>query len=658
VVVGGAFFAPINAGSVDLAPAAHDLLSLTPAQIRYESGDREGALSELRRYILTYPDSPNLAAAHVLMARILLDEQRAADALFYLQRIPLSQQNDLSALLQVVAMQTQGQFALAQKILTTLRVELFAADDQQLFYRCQAQDFIAHGQPLQALVILRAVLKQRPYADQGVTFGQIKAVFNNLSAEEAAEVDFMFVDTELADALILHRAEQALAAGDKDQARQLGEDLVALAHTAWAREQAAVLLDSVYGQRWQRRAIGVVLPLTGRYAPFGQLVRQGIEFAAQRSNAQQSFIFIDSKADPQQGALAVKTLIDGYRVMAIIGPLTGDVAEAVVAQVNAAQVPMLTLSHRTGLPARGEYIFRNCLTVEQQVEALAEYAINSLGLNAYSILYPDNSAGSEFAAKFRAAIERRGGDIVYQLSCDDQGTDFRRQLLLLKGENPDAAPIDDDASAPEDELEGLFADLPLSAEELAERLAAQRAAELAAERAKWLPTVDFEALFVPAYADSIALLAPQLAFYGIENIQLLGINGWNSAKLLQQAGRYTKGAVFSDGFFVDSTEPVVADFVAGYLHQFGDKPSILEAQAYDCVNILLPIITNPLVSSSMAVQRELVAVKNYPGVTGVSGFAANGEALREVLLLRMERRSLSQIPQQQATPVEMTPRYW
>jgi len=573
-------------------------------------------------------------------------------------RIDSRQQTNVSQLLLAIALRHSqpadaGSMTLADNLLAKLRVDQFSGSDRQLFYLNQSIALSHQRQPLQALVVLHQALMSDGVYNKSAIFNQINIVLSNASAEEMAEAEFMFAGTELNDAIVFHRAEQAWLGGDKVNAQQLAEHLVETAQTSAARIYAASLLDKIYGQHWQQRVVGVVLPLSGRYEPFGTLVRQGIELAAEQAGTPGQFIYLDSAADPEQGLQAVRSLIEGYRVVGIIGPLTGPVAQRVVAYANEAQVPLLTLSHRDGLPEQGPFIFRNCLTVEQQVQALAEYAIEVLGLNTYAILYPDNESGGEFAARFRAAIEQRGGDIEYSLHFAEQGTDFRRQLLLLKGEDPDA-PIDDHSIALEESEESETLD------EQVDGAAADAAVE-ASQRPDWLPTVDFEALFIPAYAETIALLAPQLAFYGIENVQLLGINGWNSATLLQQAGRYTKGAIFSDGFFLDSAESQVADFVSKYQQKYGDKPSILEAQAYDCAKIMLRLIEQPEVESSVSLASSLLQLTDYHGVTGITGFDANGEAQREVCLVQMGRRNFQQlqsVPRSESTSAEYPQLNW
>jgi len=618
---------PQSAIAVELMATPQAKYSLQPAKTYYAAGETEAALSTLRRHIIELPDSPNLFAAYTLMGRILLEQQRNSDALFYLQRITVEQRSDEVKLLLVDALGREQQQGEASSILYTLDATQFSGSDLSRYYLLKVEDLCNRQQPLQALVVLHSALQQVDKSDQETIFNRSQAILNQLNEGEVAEVSFMFATSALNEAISLFSAQQALNHGDSEGARSRAQQLLACAQILAAKVGAATILDQVDGQPWQQRAVGVVLPLTGRYAPFGQLVQQGIELA-NSSLPQNSvrFIYRDSQADPQLAAQAVDELVNGDRVLAVIGPLMADGAQQSIAIAEAAQVPLLTLSHRRGLPEQGEYIFRNSLTTQQQVDALADYAIDKLGLNTYAILSPDSRAGREFAQQFALAIESRGGDIEHRMTFAEQSTDFRRQLLLMKGEDPDAPTEDHTKQVPaaEDEL-------------------VDDEAVTAQERPDWLPTVDFEALFIPAYAENVALIAPQLAYYGIENVQLLGMNGWNSPSLIQQAGRYTRGAIFSDGFYSASVEPQVANFVDDYSQYFAETPSIIEAQAYDCANILLSLLEQSQVTTAKSLRDALSMLHDFEGVTGVQGFDAQGEAERRPVLLKMGRRHLEQL---------------
>lgn len=618
---------PTGAFAVELMATPQAKYSLQPANASYAAGDLETALSSLRRHIIEYPDSPNLFDAYTLVGRILLDQQRNSDALFYLQRIDAEQRSAEAMLLLVDALGREQQQTEASAVLTSLGADQFSGSDLSRFYLLKVEDLLTRQQSLQALVTLHGALSQVELGDQATLFNRSQSILAQLDEIELAEVSFMFATSELNDAISLFKAQKALNNGDSEGARQIAEQLIGCARILAAKIGAATILDQVYEQPWQQRAIGVVLPLTGRYAPFGQLVKQGIELAKSALvSSPVRFIYRDSQADPLLAAQAVDELVNGDRVLTVIGPLMADGAQQSIAVAQAAQVPLLTLSHRQGLPEQGEYIFRNSLTTQQQVDVLADYAIDVLGLNTYAILSPDSRAGQEFAQKFSTAIESRGGDIVHRMTFAEQATDFRRQLLLMKGEDPDA-PIDD-----HDKVVVQTDDELAEGEEV-----------VVEERPDWLPTVDFEALFIPAYAENIALIAPQLAYYGIENVQLLGMNGWNSPSLIQQAGRYTRGAIFSDGFYAASAQPQVATFVENYSQRYSETPSIIEAQAYDCAMIVLSLLEQPQITTAGHMHNALLSLHSFAGVSGLQGFDERGEAERQPVLLKMGRRHLEQL---------------
>jgi ABC-type branched-subunit amino acid transport system substrate-binding protein len=252
----------------------------------------------------------------------------------------------------------------------------------------------------------------------------------------------------------------------------------------------------------------------------------------------------------------------------------------------------------------GDYIFRDSLTSRQQVTALVRYATEERGLTRFAILSPENRLGREMAELFSREVTSRGGQIAVSQSYAENITDFRRQIKLLKRENPDA---------PERE---------------------------AASPARPLP---FEALFIPDYADRIVLIAPQLAFYGIEQIPLLGINGWNSPDLVRLAGRSVEGAVFVDGFYRHSPYPLVQEFADRYVEKYGEEPSILGAQGYDAAGILLSIAGHPNIRTRQELRLALSHLRKYPGVTGATSFNAQGDAEKVLFLLQVQNGAIAQI---------------
>jgi ABC-type branched-subunit amino acid transport system substrate-binding protein len=208
---------------------------------------------------------------------------------------------------------------------------------------------------------------------------------------------------------------------------------------------------------------------------------------------------------------------------------------------------------------------------------------------------------------FAREVERRGGRIAARQSYAENLTDFRRQIKLLRREDPDAPD-------PEPSRAGVTAS-PL----------------------KSLP---FEALFIPARRP-IGLIAPQLAFSASRTFPAW--HGWNSPDLVRLAGRFVEGAVFVDGFYRDSPHPLVQEFVDRYFEKYGEEPSILEAQGYDAAGILLLLLERAEIRTREDLRLALSQVRNYPGVTGATSFTQQGDVEKNLFLLQVQGGNIVQI---------------
>jgi branched-chain amino acid transport system substrate-binding protein len=134
-----------------------------------------------------------------------------------------------------------------------------------------------------------------------------------------------------------------------------------------------------------------------------------------------------------------------------------------------------------------------------------------------------------------------------------------------------------------------------------------------------------------------------LAFYGLEGVQLLGPNGWNDAELPRLTRQFVEGAVFTDGFFRHSDYPFIQEFVENYFNQYGEEPTILEAQGYDTAGIMLTLLNDSRVNSREELRRALAQLQNYPGVTGATRFDFVGEADKILFLLQVQKGTIVQI---------------
>ncbi len=595
-------------------PSGND--SLAEGLASYRAGDRDRALALLLDFVQMQPEAPQVPEASLVLARIYHERRQPEEVLRYIAKIPEAQRGTEARLLEGVAEISIGQVERGIALLRPLDDKQLSLPDRRARLAALADGYSYLGRWQEALFFIDRSLPLAGTRDEAVKLLQQsrELIVNQLSDGQLAEAAFMFRGSPIGQQAGLEQAERYFRAGRNDRALSRLEQVLQDPTDFPDRTQAVQLRERLAGALVPNRSIGVILPLSGRYAGFGKLVKRGMELAAEDQSGGQlavQLIFKDSAGDPELSARAVSELANVSQVMGIIGPLTGAAAGAAADRAELELVPLLTLSQRKGLPEKGTEIFRNSLTNEQQARALVRYAMDERGLSAFGILAPDNRLGHEMADAFTREVEARGGRITARQSYPERATDFRRQIKLLKGEDPDAPepePADKEKAVAEPE-----------------------------------PPLPFEALFIPDYAERVGLIAPQLPFYGIRNLQLLGINGWNSPELLRRAGAFVEGAVFVDGFFRYSEYPFVKEFVNRSFERYGEEPNILEAQGFDAAGIMLSLAGQPDIRTRDELRRALARLQNYPGVTGATSFDETGDAQKVLFLLQVKDGNIAQI---------------
>ncbi|AMV70788.1 hypothetical protein JCM30471_25950 [Desulfuromonas carbonis] len=589
--------------------------SLEQGLALFRAGQVDQATILLRGFVVQHPADPELPRAVLALAQIFLQQNHPQEALLYLERVPEAERTPELRLLLGQALLANGQVERARQQLLAVDPPDLSTTSQGARLQALARADAALGRPLEALTFLYQLVRLVPETSS-VPLQEGHAILQTLDEAALGEAAFMFGETPLGLDALLQQAERAYRRGDQATASRLLTRLLGSPVDFPYRAAAAELYARVAGRPWLQRTIGVLLPLSGKYATFGELVRRGMELALDQKSggpAPVRLLFRDIGADPERSAEAVSRLVREDGVMAIAGPITGSAAVAAAERAQQEQVPLLTLSQREDLPQLGNMIFRDSLTPQLQAEALARYAVEVRGLTRFAILLPDSRSGQEMADLFTAALRRCGGQVLVRAAYAPDATDFRRQVRLLMGKDPDAR----DEAPSDDPLEELFRPEP--------------------------PPLPFQALFIPDYVEKVGLLAPQLPYYGLEGVPLFGINGWNSPELVRAAGPYVEGAVFVDGFFVHSPYPFVRDFVARYLERYGEEPTVLEAQGYDVAGILLDILSDPAIATRAELRLALQRLHNYPGVTGATSFTLEGEADKVLFLLQVKNGKIVQI---------------
>jgi ABC-type branched-subunit amino acid transport system substrate-binding protein len=225
-------------------------------------------------------------------------------------------------------------------------------------------------------------------------------------------------------------------------------------------------------------------------------------------------------------------------------------------------------------------------------------------------LYPDTAYGQELAHLFAQEVRKRGGELIAMESYKETDTDFGPQIRRLKE-----------------------ADL--------NRYGQTSTTKTSEGAVRTVYTPGFDALFLPGDSTQVALLAPQLLFYDVK-VPLLGSSTWNSGDLLRLAGNSIDGSVFVDGFFLDSPEQNVREFVDRYRKRYQSDPSLFAAQAYDATRVVLEAVRKGA-STGQEVYEQLLKLQDLPTLTGPGAFGPGGALNRRLFVINVKNGKLVQL---------------
>ena len=367
-------------------------------------------------------------------------------------------------------------------------------------------------------------------------------------------------------------------------------------------------------------SIAAIFPMSGKMAPFGTEVLNGIQLALERpkegSEAPSVGLIVkDTEAERAAFLEELSSVLIDDRPLAVIGPLLSKNLPVMAELAERTHIPLITPSATVTNPRRlGNYVFSTALTYAQQAKRIADYALHDQHYNRLAVLYPDTVYGRELMRLFTQEVRQQDGEIIATEAYKEGDTDFRAVIAKLKAEDLRKygleVPVQNDPTKPAPQKGGK-------------------------KTKGMLYSPGFDAVFIPGRSLDVGLLAAQLAFHDIV-VPLLGTNGWNTPDFARVADRSIDGSVFVDGFFADSASPVVRDFVERYRKRFQATPSLFAAQGYDAARVVVEAIKRGAASGE-AVRDYLMTQHDLPALNGPSAFSQDGILNRRVFLIQVKQ---------------------
>lgn len=317
----------------------------------------------------------------------------------------------------------------------------------------------------------------------------------------------------------------------------------------------------------------VLAPLSGDFAEFGAAAVQGAILAFEQAGlkGKVNIRSADTRADASVALMRTQQAINQDSIIAIVGPIMSGPAATVAAWMgsNFQNIPMITpTATDDGIARMGPNIFQVNITMENQAQRIADFAIKCLNIREFAVLSPLGDYGSAMSQSFTAAVERRGGTIVAFRNYEEGRPDYKTEFDLIR-------------------------DVRFK-QENRRRNIARGAENLDAvnpkDRRFYMQDSTFHipGIFVAATNPSDAgLMAGQIAFNKLSGT-LLGTSGWYGRELLVQGKRLVDSSYFSvPGLDMGKSESY-AKFAKDFQDRWGSEPGEdkVSGLSYDAANIV------------------------------------------------------------------------
>jgi len=335
--------------------------------------------------------------------------------------------------------------------------------------------------------------------------------------------------------------------------------------------------------------VGIVGPLTGSVATFGEGNRDGALIAIEEWNAKGGpaghkieYVLGDSQCDPKAAADVAKKVIDEDKVQFIIGAVCSSETIPVTEYAGPKKVPLISgTSTNPGVTVDSTgktkpYAFRACFIDPFQGTVMANFALNNLkAKTAAVVLDVGNDYIKGLAEFFKAAFEKGGGKVVVYEAYVKEDTDFSAILSKVKDANPDV-------------------------------------------------------FFVPAYYDAVSLIGAQAKQKGI-TCPMLGGDGWDSPDLDRAA---VEGGYYSNHYDSGDTRPIVVEWVKKFQAKYNKIPDALATLGYDAANLMFAAIDKAGSTDPDAVVKALEGI-SFDGVSGKITFDSQHNPIKSAVVLKV-----------------------
>ncbi len=334
--------------------------------------------------------------------------------------------------------------------------------------------------------------------------------------------------------------------------------------------------------------IGVVLPLTGPIAAFGQTSKGGLDIAYEQNNKLKNgdtvkLVVLDDRGDKVEAATAVKRLLDKDGVTVILGEVASGNSMAMAPIAEKAKTPMIThASTNPRVTKDKKYVTRACFIDPFQGAVAAKYAMDNGYKTAVVVTDAKQDYSVGLSKAFKKAYEAAGGKVVKTVLINSGDKDFNAQVATIKAANP-----------------GIIA-------------------------------------FTGYYPEG-ALMVKQARAMGVQ-APFIGGDGVGFPELVKIGGKDAEGFMYTDHFNEAAASSAEAKaYVDAFHKKYNKAADSMGALAADAYGMILAAMNKCIDAGKASDDKECIntnlrGTKDYKGITGVININENGDAVKSAVV--------------------------
>lgn len=320
--------------------------------------------------------------------------------------------------------------------------------------------------------------------------------------------------------------------------------------------------------------IGVLAPLTGNVANFGERFRESVQLYTEQLNAaggiegrQVEVLYEDDRNSPKEAASIAQKFANTPGLVFVIGSFTTTASLAAAPILAEAKIPQISpSSSHPDFPKFSPYQFRQNIRQDKLAPLHAELVLEKLKGKKVAIPFFQDDWGQVTANLTKTAIEKRGGEVVLIEPIAPNSRDFRPLVSKIKSLNPDV-------------------------------------------------------IFLPVHYQEASAFVQQLRQAGV-TIPVGAPDPLSNPKFVELAGKDAEGILLYTTFFTD--DPKVKSYVDAYKAKYNKLPDQYSALAYDTAavgaNAIRAVIKSGKPLTGENVRDAIASAPAFEGVTGITKY--------------------------------------